>query len=108
MVRAVGEIAQRHDLKMVVFGHAGDGNLHPNILTNKHDRAEMARVELAIEDLFRAALALGGTLSGEHGIGYMKAPFLRWEVGEVGLAAGCAVKRAIDPAGTLNPGKLFG
>jgi glycolate dehydrogenase FAD-linked subunit len=108
MVRKVREIARRHELEMVVFGHAGDGNLHPNILTDKRDPAEMARVERAIEELFRAALELGGTLSGEHGIGYMKAPFLKWETGVVGFAVGQKVKRALDPRGILNPGKLFG
>jgi glycolate oxidase len=92
---------------MVIFGHAGDGNLHPNILTNKHDHAEMERVELAIEELFRAALELGGTLSGEHGIGYMKAPFLKWELGEAGFEAGQKVKAAFDPLNIVNPGKLF-
>jgi glycolate oxidase len=107
MVRRVKEIAQKHNLKMVIFGHAGDGNLHPNILTNKHDHAEMERVELAVQDLFRAALELGGTLSGEHGIGYMKAPFLKWEVGEVGFAAGQKVKQALDPKNIVNPGKMF-
>jgi glycolate oxidase len=108
LVRAVREIARRHRLRMVVFGHAGDGNLHPNILADRNDADEMARAELAIGELFRAALDLGGTLSGEHGIGSMKAPFLAWELGETGLAAGRAVKRALDPPGLLNPGKLFG
>jgi glycolate oxidase len=107
MVRKIKEIANKYNLKMVIFGHAGDGNLHPNILTNKHDHAEMERVELAIEELFRAALELGGTLSGEHGIGYMKAPFLKWELGETGFAAGQKVKKAFDPLNIVNPGKLF-
>ena len=107
MVRRLREIAQKYQLKMVIFGHAGDGNLHPNILSNKHDREEMARVEQAVEDLFKAALELGGTLSGEHGIGYMKAPFLRWETGETGFAAGKTVKEVLDPHGLLNPGKMF-
>ena len=107
MVRRVKEIAEKHRLKMVIFGHAGDGNLHPNILTNKHDAAEMERVDAAVADLFRAALELGGTLSGEHGIGYMKAPFLRWETGETGFDIGRKIKMALDPDGLMNPGKLF-
>lgn len=107
MVRRLREIAQKYDLKMVIFGHAGDGNLHPNILSNKHNHQEMERVEQAVEELFKAALALGGTLSGEHGIGYMKAPFLQWETGETGFAAGQKLKAAVDPQGVLNPGKLF-
>lgn len=107
MVRRLRQIAEKYNLKMVIFGHAGDGNLHPNILSNKHDHEEMERVELAVEELFKAALELGGTLSGEHGIGYMKAPFLKWETGETGFAAGQKVKQAMDPLAILNPGKLF-
>lgn len=107
MVRRLREIAQKYNLKMVIFGHAGDGNLHPNILSNKHDHEEMERVEQAVEELFKAALELGGTLSGEHGIGYMKAPFLEWETGKTGFAVGKTLKNVIDPQGLLNPGKLF-
>lgn len=107
MVRRLREIAKKHQLKMVIFGHAGDGNLHPNILTNKHNHEEMERVEIAVEELFQVALELGGTLSGEHGIGYMKAPFLRWETGETGFAAGQKVKKALDPSGLINPGKMY-
>lgn len=107
MVRAVRELAAKYKLKMVIFGHAGDGNLHPNILSNKRDLEEMERVEKAICELFQIALKLGGTLSGEHGIGYMKAPFLQWEFGKTGFAAGQKIKAAVDPQGILNPGKLF-
>ena len=67
----------------------------------------MERVEQAVEELFKAALDLGGTLSGEHGIGYMKAPFLKWETGETGFAAGQKIKQVMDEQGLLNPGKLF-
>ncbi|HWR08751.1 FAD-binding oxidoreductase [Sporomusa sp.] len=107
MVRRLRDIAKKYDLKMVIFGHAGDGNLHPNILSNKHNHEEMERVELAVEELFKAALDLGGTLSGEHGIGYMKAPFLKWETGETGFAVGQKLKKVVDQHGVLNPGKLF-
>lgn len=107
MVAAVREIAKKYNLKMVIFGHAGDGNLHPNILANKHDTAEMERVEQAVRELFHRALALGGTLSGEHGIGFMKAPFLSWETGAVGFAIGRAIKDVVDPQHLLNPGKMF-
>jgi glycolate oxidase len=67
----------------------------------------MERVEQAVEELFKVALELGGTLSGEHGIGYMKAPFLKWETGETGFAVGKKLKQVIDPQELLNPGKLF-
>lgn len=107
MVSAVQAIAKKYNLKMVIFGHAGDGNLHPNILSNKHDKEEMARVEKAVEELFQVALQLGGTLSGEHGIGYLKAPFLVWETGEEGFKFGKAVKQAVDQKSLMNPGKMF-
>lgn len=107
MIKAVKEIAQKYNLNMVVFGHAGDGNLHPNIMTDKRNTEEMARVNQAIDELFARALALGGTLSGEHGIGFMKAPYLLQELGREGYQAHKAVKDALDPAEILNPGKIF-
>ncbi len=107
MIKAVKEIAQKYNLNMVVFGHAGDGNLHPNIMTDKRNTEEMARVNQAIDELFARALALGGTLSGEHGIGFMKAPYLLQELGREGYLAHKAVKDALDPAEILNPGKIF-
>lgn len=107
MIQAVKEIAQKYDLKMVVFGHAGDGNLHPNIMTDKRNIEEMKRVEQAITELFTKALELGGTLSGEHGIGFMKAPYVLQELGREGYLAQKAVKDALDPAGFMNPGKIF-
>lgn len=84
MIQAVKEIARKYQLNMVVFGHAGDGNLHPNIMTDKRNAEEMERVEAAIGELFSNALALGGTLSGEHGIGFMKAPYVLQELGPAG------------------------
>ncbi|MCR4425520.1 MAG: FAD-binding protein [Firmicutes bacterium] len=106
MVRAVREIASKYNLMIGTFGHAGDGNLHPTILTDERDREEMHRVEAAIDELFKTALALGGTLSGEHGIGLAKAPFLHMEMGEVGLATMRRIKQALDPKNILNPGKM--
>ncbi|MQL51298.1 FAD-binding protein [Desulfofundulus thermobenzoicus] len=107
MVRRLKEIAARYDLKMVIFGHAGDGNLHPNIMCDERDADEMRRVEQAVAEIFQAALELGGTLSGEHGIGFMKAPFMPREHGENGLWAMRSIKQALDPRGILNPGKIF-
>jgi len=107
MIQAVKEIAHKYDLKMVVFGHAGDGNLHPNIMTNKNNQEEMARVEKAIGELFTRALDLGGTLSGEHGIGFMKAPYVLQELGETGYLTQKKIKDGLDPLGILNPGKIF-
>ncbi len=107
MVKRLKEIASRYQLELVIFGHAGDGNLHPNILCNKQDKEEMQRVEKAIGELFQAAVDLGGTLSGEHGIGTMKAPYLKLETGEAGYAVMKNIKQALDPNNILNPGKIF-
>ena len=100
-------IKDKHDVEIVVFGHAGDGNLHPNILCDQRDVEEMKRAELAVEDMFEAALELGGTLSGEHGIGTMKAPFLELELGEIGVEMTKRIKDAWDPNQIMNPGKIF-
>lgn len=93
-------------LPMVIYGHAGDGNLHPNTVVDPRDPVQKAQVEEWLFDLARIALDLGGTLSGEHGIGTLKAPMLEWEVGPVGLRVMRAIKRALDPKGILNPGKM--
>jgi len=99
-------LREKYGLSAVVFGHAGDGNVHPNVVVDPRDPAEMAKVKEWLGALARLALDLGGTLSGEHGIGNMKAPYLEWEVGPVGLQTMQAIKRALDPRGVLNPGKL--
>jgi glycolate oxidase len=107
MVRAVREIAARHRLLIPVFGHVGDGNLHPNILCDRRDAEEMQRVRLAAAEIFEAALALGGTLSGEHGIGLLKKEFLERDLGTAQIEAMRRIKAALDPLGILNPGKIF-
>lgn len=107
MVKRLREIASKYNLHIPVFGHAGDGNLHPNILADKNNKEEMERVQKAVDEIFQAALELRGTLSGEHGIGIMKKPYLQWELGEVGIEYLRAIKRAVDPNNILNPGKVF-
>jgi glycolate oxidase len=107
MISAVGEIAARYNLPIPVFGHAGDGNLHPNILFDLRDPAEVQRVEFAARDIFRAALKLGGTLSGEHGVGTLKREFLEEAQGPLAVALSRAIKGIFDPHGLLNPGKVF-
>jgi len=107
MVRGVNEIAKKYNIRIGNFGHAGDGNLHPTILTDERDKEEFARVEKAVEEIFDLALNLGGTISGEHGIGSAKARFMPKEVGEAGIRAMYAVKKALDPNNILNPGKMF-
>jgi glycolate oxidase len=108
MVRALQSIAAKFDLSIGTFGHAGDGNLHPTILTDKRDRQEWQRVDAAIEAIFDEALALGGTLSGEHGTGLAKSKFLEKETGRPAILISRRIKQALDPNNILNPGKIIG
>ena len=107
MVRAVEAIAARHRLEIATFGHFGDGNLHPTILTDERDTEEMQRVELAFADIVEETLRRGGTVTGEHGVGLAKKRFLQRQLGDGSFALLRAVKRALDPEGRLNPGKIF-
>lgn len=107
MVQRIRAIADRHDVEIAIFGHAGDGNLHPTGLTDARDLAELHRMEAAFEEIFQAALELGGTVTGEHGIGLKKRHVLPAKVGEVGIATMRAIKSALDPNNILNPGKVL-
>ena len=106
MLLEVAEIGRKYKLTLGTFGHAGDGNLHPTILADKHNEEEMARVHLAVDEIFAAALKFGGTLSGEHGIGLAKMKYLGNEIGDAGLDLMRSLKKALDPTNMLNPGKL--
>jgi len=106
MVRRTREIAGKYNLEIGVLAHAGDGNLHPVVLFDQRDKEEFRRVEEASAEIFKAALELGGTLSGEHGIGLVKSQFLPLEFDEVAMGVTKAIKRAFDPKGILNPGKF--
>jgi glycolate oxidase len=108
MIRAINEIGTKYDLTIGTFGHAGDGNLHPTILTDWRDKAEFERVEKAIEEIFNTALDLDGTLSGEHGIGLAKRHFMAKEVTAATLTYSRKLKQALDPKTILNPGKIIG
>jgi glycolate oxidase len=108
MVRAMQEISRKFEIDIGTFGHAGDGNLHPTILTDKRDRRQWERVEAAIEAIFDKALAMGGTLSGEHGTGIAKSCFLEKETSPATILYSKRVKQALDPNNILNPGKIFG
>ncbi|RYL94529.1 glycolate oxidase subunit GlcD [Sporolactobacillus sp. Y61] len=107
MVRAITDIAEKYQVRISTFGHAGDGNLHPTCLTDARNHEEMQRVEKAFAAIFEKAIELGGTLTGEHGIGMTKAPYLKWKLGETGISIMKGIKKAIDPNGIMNPGKVF-
>jgi glycolate oxidase len=107
MVAAIQEIARRYDLTIGTFGHAGDGNLHPTILTDKRNHEEWERVEKAIDDIFDEALKMGGTLSGEHGTGLAKSRYLENETSAGTILFSSRIKRAMDPKNILNPGKII-
>lgn len=108
MIKAVNEIAAKHNVTIGTFGHAGDGNLHPTIVCDIRDDEEMERVNKAMDEIFAVSLKLGGTLSGEHGIGLSKLPYMEDQFGPAGMAAMRAIKKALDPNCILNPGKLVG
>jgi glycolate oxidase len=107
VVRRIGAIAIKYGLQIPVFGHAGDGNLHPSVLCDMANPEEAARVHQAVDEIFEAALAVGGTLTGEHGIGITKRPYLAQALGEAGVRTLKAIKLSLDPKGILNPGKLW-
>ncbi|SHG07196.1 glycolate oxidase subunit GlcD [Ornithinibacillus halophilus] len=107
MVREITRIAEKYDVTIRTFGHAGDGNLHPTCLTDLRDKEEMERVEQALAEIFDAAIQLGGTITGEHGVGEMKAPYLEWKLGKAGIGLMKSIKQSIDPDNIMNPGKMF-
>ena len=107
LVEAVNSIAKKYDIMIGTFGHAGDGNLHPTILTDLRDKEEEKKVEKVIEEIFIETVKLDGTLSGEHGIGLTKARFLKLEISDEVYKLMKKIKQALDPNNILNPGKLF-
>jgi glycolate oxidase len=106
-VRRIKAIGARYGLPIVVFGHAGDGNLHPNILFDRRDAEQWAKIEPMVAEIFQVALDLGGTLSGEHGIGTFKLPYMREALGQASINIQWRVKQALDPQNILNPGKVL-
>jgi len=107
-VRRIQEIAAKYNIIIAILGHAGDGNLHATILTDETDLEEAARVEKAIDEIFVVTVELGGSLSGEHGIGRAKSKFITLQTGVVGLEVQHRIKQALDPNNLLNPGVMFG
>jgi len=106
MVQRIDAIADRYAVSVATFGHAGDGNLHPTIVFDPADGDVRQRAEAAFGDIFAAAIELDGTITGEHGVGAAKLPYLESRLGADQLALLRRVKAAFDPAGILNPGKL--
>jgi glycolate oxidase len=104
---AVQAIAAAHGVLIATFGHAGDGNMHPTIVYDHHDADEVARARAAFAAIVRAALQLGGTITGEHGVGLLKRPYLVDEIGPDALDLSRDIKRVWDPDGRMNPGKML-
>jgi len=107
IVAFVEEMAKKHDLQIATFGHFGDGNVHPTVLTDERDGEEMKRVHLALDEIFQKTVDLNGTITGEHGVGLAKKGFLPQQFGEASMQLLKQVKKSLDPQGILNPGKIF-
>lgn len=107
LVAEIEEIGQRNDTFVANFGHAGDGNIHVNFVVDRDDPAAIARARQCVSETFRLSVELGGTISGEHGIGYVKAPYLEYAIDRPTLEIMKAIKKVFDPNGILNPGKMF-
>jgi len=107
IIRKILDLADKYQLKIGVLSHAGDGNLHPCIMTDLRDKDEIARVDKALVEMYEATLAMGGTLSGEHGIGIAKDRFMRMEFTETALELMRGIKRVFDPNNILNPGSFL-
>ena len=106
-VRRLKELSRRSGLQIAVFGHAGDGNLHPSVLCDLSDPVQEKLAHEVVGEIFAVALAVGGTLSGEHGIGITKRPYIADALGEAGVSVLKSIKQALDPKGILNPGKIW-
>jgi len=107
MVKKIKSLSRKTGLTMVSFGHAGDGNIHFNIMLDKQIPAQQSKADQAVDEIFNYTLALGGTLSGEHGVGITKSRYMSKEISPDSLALMRRIKAAFDPAGILNPGKMM-
>lgn len=106
LVEILGQLAGKYGLKVPTFGHAGDGNLHVNVMLDRDKRDQVMRADALVGELFAETLRLGGTISGEHGIGITKLPFLSDQIGPDGLVVQNRIKQAFDPQSLMNPGKV--
>lgn len=108
MIRFVEQVAKKHELRVGTFGHMGDGNLHPTFLTDERNEDEMHRVHVAFQEIFDETIRVGGTITGEHGVGVAKKDFLPKFAGDAQMRVMRELRRVLDPRGILNPGKMFG
>ena len=106
-IRRLRKISKKFGLPLVIFGHAGDGNLHPNILFDKRNPQQWQTVQEMVAEEFNIALDLGGTLSGEHGVGTLKRPYMEQALGPLSIEIQRGIKKVLDPKNILNPGKIF-
>ena len=106
LLTGVSAIVKKYDLPFVIFGHAGDGNLHPRIMYDQSDPDQVERLHRAVREIFELTCNLGGTLSGEHGIGLAKAPYMALEHDAVSIDLMRSLKKLFDPHNILNPGKM--
>jgi glycolate oxidase len=106
-IQRLKKTSQKYDLPIVIFGHAGDGNLHPNVLFDKRDKGQWERLNATVEEIFEIALDVGGTLSGEHGVGTLKRAFMAKALGKRSIVLQRGIKEVFDPSGIMNPGKVF-
>jgi len=107
LVSSLNDMAKKYNLPIASFGHAGDGNIHVNILMDPENTEDVRKAGLAVKELFEIVVALGGTITGEHGIGITKAPYMGVEFPKATLDLMARLKAAFDPNGILNPGKIF-
>jgi len=107
LVARIEEIGKRNDTFVANFGHAGDGNIHVNFVVDREDKDAIARARKCVAETFQLSVELGGTISGEHGIGYVKAPYLEYAIDRPTLEIMKGIKKVFDPNGILNPGKMF-
>ena len=106
VVTRIESIAAKHKLRIGTFGHAGDGNLHPTIVLDKDTSDEVARAEKALSEIFGLAIEFGGTITGEHGVGSAKLPYLEAKIGKNNMDLQRSIKKVFDPANILNPNRL--
>ncbi|MCU1290063.1 MAG: linked oxidase domain protein, partial [Acidobacteria bacterium] len=106
-IKQVEEIGRKHNTFVANFGHAGDGNIHVNFMCDRDDPDSIARARECVKETFQLSVNLGGSISGEHGIGYVKAAYLDMAIDQPTLEVMKGIKRVFDPNGILNPGKMF-